>query len=212
MSLAVRALAGVLVLSLVAACGPRPRRPTMPKDPAAYPGTLRSPAALEHDFFWRQQVTARWGNKRKRGFQAVLQRQGEELKMVALSPMGQPGFVITLAGEAVSLENKTRRKLPFPPRFILLDIQRTFFPWLPGDAPADGERRGEVDGEEVVERYAGGRLVERTFRRLDAKPPGLIRVTYEGWPAEGDAPAMAVLDNGWFGYRLEIATVEQRRL
>jgi hypothetical protein len=197
---------------VVAACGPPRPRPGPPPTADAYPGTLRSPALLPVDFLWRQQVTARWGKGERRGFQAVLQHRGAELKMVALSPVGQPGFVITLDGEALSVVNNTARELPFPARFIMLDVQRAYFPWLQGDPPADGERRGQADGEEVVETWVAGRLVERTFRRLDGQPAGLIRVRYAAWHAAGDAPAKVTLDNGWFGYRLEIETVAQQRL
>lgn len=191
-----------LALALVAACSPA----TVPSDlttrlrPQDYPGSLRAPAAAGADFMYRQRVTAQWKDL-ERGFDAVLQKQGDRMQLIGLTPMNTPAFVITHDPTGLEFENRTKQLLPFPPRFILLDVQRVFFPW-----PAT------LDGERIEEDRADGHLVERRFRRADGKPPGVIRIRYEGWEAGANAPRRAVLDNGWFGYRLIIETFEQRRL
>ena len=185
--------------------------PAAAPDGEAYPGTLLPPEAMGPDIQWRQRVTAQWDD-RTETFEAVLSKHADELLMVGLGPMDTPGFVLRLHEGEIELDNRTRRELPFPARYILLDVQRVFFPWLPGSPPARGERSGTVHGELITERFAGGRLVERTFQRADARPPGEIAVHYRRWDRDADAAALVELDNGWFGYRLTIETLTQQRL
>ena len=193
----------VLAAVLLAACAAPPRR-TFPD--AAYPGTLLAPAALGVELVWQQRVTAHWGDGEQRGFDAAIQLQGDKLTVIGLSPLGQPGFVITLQNGQVALTNQTDMEVPFPPRFVLQDVQRTFWPWL-GTA-TDGELEALVGGELVRERHVAGRLVERTFTRLDGKPAGTITVTYDWTGTESGwrVPKQVTLHNGWFGYRLVIDT------
>lgn len=198
----------LLALCAVAAagCQATPRRVLTDAD---YPGELRPPEALGMDLLWQQRVTAHWGDGEERGFDAAVQKQGTKLTVIGLSPLGQAGFVLVQDPSGVSSQNHTDMHLPFPARFVLLDVQRTFFPWLPAmEAPADGERSGIVAGEQVVEIHAKGRLVERRFTRLSGQPAGSIVIRYEwGDEAAGRmAPRRAVLDNGWFGYRMTVDT------
>ncbi len=186
---------------------------------AHYPGELRPPAALGGDWFFRQRVTIRWRqgtDDYERSFDAVLQKQGPTLELIALSPMGQPGFIITQVGTEVTMKARAEVALPFPPRFILLDVQRTFFDWLSveqgaEDRPLHGGK-GEVGGELVTESRAYHALVTRTFARLDGQPPGVIRVAHSDHVAGERLPRRATLVNGWFGYSIVIETVEQTRL
>lgn len=206
----------VAVGLLVAAAACRPAEPTAAPTPAAaigYPGTLQPPSAMGPDIQWEQRVTAQWGEEgKRRSFEAVLSKADDELLMVGLSPMKTPGFVVRLHDGEVELDNRSPEKMPFDPRYIMLDVQRVFFPWIPGEPPRDGERHHARDGEQVTERWAGGQLVERRFTRDDGLPPGEIVVRYEGWKDGQDAPTRAVLDNGWFGYTLTIETLVQQRI
>lgn len=175
------------------------------------PGPIRPPDALPYSFQWRQRVTAKWPTGTQ-AFDAVLIKQKGELRMVGLSPMGVPGFVITLQRDgSVQFENRTRREPTFQPEFILADVQRVFFPWLPGDAP-EGEREGQVEILRVSETHEAGRLMTREFVRDDAPDRGTVRITYSDWPSEGDAPKKVELVSEWFGYSLTIETLEQSRL
>jgi hypothetical protein len=182
-----------------------------PAPPRDYPGTLRSAVALGADFQWRQQVTAKWPQG-TRSFDAVLSKTGDELLLVGLGPMDTPGFVLTLDAKArLDFVNHTGQPARFNPRYVLLDVQRVFYPWFPSASNA-GTRETRVDNERVTETWKDGVLTQRTFQRLDNNPPGVIVVMYSGWRAGNRAPERATLKNGWFGYSLTIQTLEQSSL
>lgn len=198
-------------LLALAGCTAAPQRPDWAD--RDYPGTLLPADALPHDLLWQQRVTAFWGEDGQRGFDAAVQKAGDLLTVLGLSPVGHVGFAILLRGEQVELKNQSDEMLPFPPRFVLIDVQRTFYPWL-GPAPADGERQGAIGGERVRELWRDGRLQQRSFERLDGEPAGVITITYEwdGTDPTWAAPRRTVLDNGWFGYRLVVDTHAETRL
>lgn len=190
------------VLCLAAACAAAPERHELRE--SDYPGELRAPADLPFDVVWQQRVTASWGEGERRGFDAAIQKRGDTLTVLGFAPMGMVGFSIVMrpAG-AIDVTNETGERMPFPPRFILLDVQRAFYPWLRPPV-ADGDRSGEVDGETVAEVWQGGRLVRRVFTRADRA--GEIRVDYEWGAADRRGPTRVRLANGWFGYELAVET------
>lgn len=191
--------------------GCQPTTPAPQRPAAFYPGELLQPASFGPNFQWRQRITATWKDG-ARSFDAVLAKDGNQLQLLGLSPMGMPGFVLRLEGSELHFENNTEQSVPFEPRNILLDVQRTFFPWFAEPGPATGTRRVERAGEHIEERWSGGSLIERRFRRLDGNPSGEIVVEYKGWGVGEDAPKQARLSNGWFAYTLTIDTLEQQRL
>jgi hypothetical protein len=206
------ALPGMGLLLLIPACATPPRAPSLTE--ADYPGMLQAPGNLAVDVLWRQRVTAHWPEG-ERGFDAAVQKQGDTLTVMGLSPLG-PGFAFILRGDQIETVNQSGQELPFPPRFILLDVQRVFYPWLPPAGPGatvpDGRREGIAGGERVVEVWQKGRLAERTFTRVDRRPEGAITVRYAWDRADWLAPTRAVLANGWFGYELTVETAEETRL
>ena len=141
----------------------------------------------------------------------MLQLTDDGLTMIALTPYGSKAFVLAQHGVKVDLTSFVDRELPFPPRYILLDIHRALFMTL-SDPPADGIRTAERAGERVTETWKGGRLVSRRFVRLDGQPVGAIDVRFPGGVAPGEIPAAIELDNGWFGYALRIQTLSSRPL
>lgn len=203
-------LAGLVVL--LAACQASPPPPPRLAD-AEYPGRLLPPTALSHDVLWQQRVTAHWGEGEQRGFDAAVQKQGDTLSVLGLSPMGSVGFAIRLRGDTIDLQNQTDLDMPFPPRFVLLDVQRTFFPWLPAaPTPPDGTSSAVVGDERVTETWRDGQLQQRRFERTDGRPAGAITIDYT-WGNSGQlAPSSVQLDNGWLGYRLTIDTLVERLL
>lgn len=204
-----------LLVMLLASCGPaqhpRPEGPP-PEYPGALaaPGTLTSPAALGDAFALEQRVRTEYPDGAQE-FRAVLQRIGDRMVLVGFGPHGGRGFVLTQTGDEVEFESHLPEELPFPPEFMFHDIQRVWFRGLPGPLP-DGEHRGEIDGEEIVERWQGGRLMERTFRRLSGEPEGVLRATYEGGLGGEAPPEVVTWDNAWFGYRLILTTLSHQRI
>jgi hypothetical protein len=199
----------IAALGCATSAAPAARAP----GPAIDPGLIRAPDVMPYDFQWRQHVTAIWPTGR-RSFDAVVQKRAGELLMIGLSPMGMPGFILHLKPSgAISVENHTGQDLPFRAEYILADVQRVLFPWLPA-APAglDGERSGAVGDVQVSERYLHGALVARTFQRGPAADSGKISIRYEGLARGADVANRVNVANGWFGYRLEIETLSYARL
>ncbi|MFT6398240.1 MAG: hypothetical protein ACJAYU_002997 [Bradymonadia bacterium] len=170
------------------------------------PGTLVPIEQMPVEFMMRQTVTATWGEEEdEQSFEAVLQQRAGVLTIIAISPIGQPGFIVTWDGESASMENHTDRELPFPAEFMISDVQRVFYPWL-----AAGETTGEMFGLQIAEVWTNGELATRSFTRLDEDgEPSTLLVEFEDW---GDiAPARATL-HSWYGYDLVIDTYEENRL
>ncbi len=206
-----RAISSVL-LALVASCGAPPARGAAPEYPGTLtaPSELRSPSALGDAFALEHRVRSESAEGTQE-FRAVLQKRGDTLVIVGFGPHGGRGFTLTQRGAELEFESQLPRELPFPPRYMLNDVHRVWFRGLEGPLP-DGEHRAEIDGEEIVERWANGRLMERTFRRLDGEPAGTIRVEYEGGLGGDEPPPSVRYDNGWFGYRLTITTLSHQRI
>lgn len=177
----------------------------------AYPTTLVPPSSIEGDFALEQEVTITHAEG-ENGFRAVLQKRGDELVLVGLGPHGGRAFALTQRGTETSFERFVPIELPFPPEYMLYDVQRTWFvPAVPPDA-GTSDRSYERDGERVDETWSDGRLASRTYTRLDGEPAGTISVRYPGGLAP-DAPMRAAppdevtLDNGWFGYAIRVRTL-----
>ena len=188
---------------------PRAEPPILTED--MYPWRLLPASALPGDFLWEQRLTAHVGGE-EHSLKAVLQKQGDHLVLIGLTPFGTKAFLLDQQGTVVTFQSFVERKLPFPPRFVLADVQRCYLPF--GDVasqPKDGEQRVDLGDEELVQTFDGGRLSERRFRRHDAKPAGEVRVIYRNWTADGVAHDV-VLDNRWFGYSMDITTLSAKVL
>lgn len=178
---------------------------------ADYPGELAR-SLPGPDFMARQRLrgTARG---REIGGEVVLQKQGDALTLVGLTPFATKAFVARQQGADVQVEVfAPEGKLPFPPRFMLLDVHRVQFLGLPGAPLADGRHEGEVGAERVTEVWQGGALLERRFERKDGKPAGAIVITYEGGMKDGALPNKLRVDNGWFGYQIAVETLQWQPL
>lgn len=200
-ALAIATLA-VGALLLPSACGGARRHATALAELAPLDaGPLLPPDAFAPDFAWRQRVTATWPTGVER-FEAVVQKRGGVLTMIGLSPMGSPGFVISLGTDGVvTLDNRSGRELPFDPTYVLADVQRAFYPWPDTVGVVRLEETTNADGTRL-----------RRFTRTDAPDRGEVRVELGETATGDDVPATVSLTSGWFGYSLEIETVEQQRL
>jgi len=198
-----RALALVLGLTLCGCAGVGTSRAL---DADSYPGSLIDSAQLPDGVFLRQRIEATHRG-RTESFSAVVQTANGVLTVLALTPYGSRAMLIEQRGQAIHHEQFVDVPLPVPPRFVLLDLQRTLFLQGPPNPPADGERSFEWQAERVIERYAGGRLRERSFERLDGKPAGRITIRYLEGQADGQPSTHIELENGWLGYALRITTL-----
>jgi hypothetical protein len=150
---------------------------------------------------------------RAAAFDAVLQKKGNELTLVGLTPFGSRAFVIRQVGTVLSFESFVPQTLPFPPSYIVVDVERVFFPWTDAPPPTDGERRFSRDAEAVAEQWEGGKLRRRTFAFAEGHPPGEIVIDYDGGMEIGGAPPPHVsFDNGQYGYHLDITTLTHQPL
>jgi hypothetical protein len=180
-----------------------------------YPGELISTERMSHDFLARQKLSGKFGD-RNFEFEAVLQLRKGTLTVLGLTPFGTKAFVLEQTGTEVSFKPLIDREIPFPPEYMLQDIHRVWFwhvqlPWG-DDPPAEQNPSVEVANERVTETWTENGLVRRTFERLDGAREGVIRIDYVGGHRTGRPPKQVVIENGWFGYRLEITTVEWRDL
>jgi hypothetical protein len=200
----------VTMVIVFGACGARQRGEAFLDE--LPPPALLDPGALSPDVVLRQHVKATWATGEV-AFDAVVQKHGGALKLVALSPTGQPGFVLELDSRGeVTVENRTGRELPFRAERILADVQKVFYPWIDDDGPdeiRDGTRRGVAGELEVEERLLEGRLVERRFY-LPATPNSAeVVVSYFEWGDRQVAPERAKITHVLLGYELMIETVEE---
>lgn len=199
------------LLVVLIGCGPRA---TTPPDPSQmrYPGEFASVSELEGrgDFLTRQALVGRYGEREFHG-EVVVQKVGGAITLIGVTPFGAKAFVVQQDASGVKGQEIFKGTLPFPPEFMLLDVHRSLFIKL-AEGTGDGTRRGERAGEAISEEWAGGRLLRRTYRRLDRRPKGTITVEYVGGMTGEQPPRVMRLDNGWFGYSVEITTVSWQAL
>lgn len=183
---------------------------TATRSPEPTPALL-SVDRLQEDFILRQQITVYWHHDMKKGFDAVLQKQGATMTLVGLGPMGSVGFTLTQKEESLDVSNRTGQVLRFDPRHIIADIQRVLYPWSPAPLRCDQTCTFsyEVHQTRIQEYWRYGHLSKRVFIRLSDGNPERIVVRYGHWGSHKITPARVQLDNGWYGYRLEIATIEE---
>jgi hypothetical protein len=203
---------------------------------------LRPVDAWSGSFMLRQRVRVAWPSGDESFDAVLQRRPGElaliglgpmnlvgfRLALIAGAP--------TSAGEGaarIEFENRSGRALPFSAAHMLADVQRVFYPWLaepwPSEASASGpdpdrvepagvdcpegcERSGRQGAVAVWERRVAGRLAERRFAIVGRLDAGEVRIRYADWQGEPAMPRRVELENGWFGYRLTIETLEATAL
>ncbi len=204
-------LAGLATLAtlaaLIGACGGT-------REPAQAPPDARGccvfvdTARLPGDFVWRQRIGVSY-RERQESFQAVLEKQGNRLVLLALTPFGTRAFALEQVGVTVSYTPFMDLELPFPPKYILADVHRTFFRGLP-EPTADGVYQGEADGERITERWENGRLMRREYLGPNGDASGSIVIDYVGGMRDGTPSGEIHFDNRRYGYALTITTLQAR--
>jgi hypothetical protein len=207
------------------ACALQPTVPTTTEQAANESDLARSRAferaatqllpasTLREDLLMQQRIEIEWDGRRE-GFDAAVQKRGETLTLMGLGPFSTRAFTLVLEADgAIRFERHIDRALPFDPEHILADVQRVFYPWFAEPARCDAcDRSTAREGLEVHERFERGRLVERRFV-LPAYPTrGAVTIRYgEAWDEVG-VPREAQVENGWFGYRLDVETTRAQRI
>jgi hypothetical protein len=199
--------AGALLLTTLAACRPKPSKTEPQPELPPYTGPLVEPVRIPRDFVWRQRVHAFHG-ERDGAFDSVVQKDGEELLVVGLTPFGTRGFSLRQEGKHFTFEKYVPFELPFSPEAVLIDIHRAFFYELLSAFPSSGKRRAAFEAEVIEDTFAGGCLVSRVFSRV-SRTRGSLVVTYSkpGY-RNFEPPRMTTLENRAYGYRLEVETSE----
>jgi len=197
---------GVVALAaLLVACGGS--RPGGPRAPSADPSSsvFVDTAQIPGDFVWRQRIGVSYG-ERHESFQAVLEKHGNRLVLLALTPFGTRAFALEQVGTTVTYTPFVDFELPFPPGYILADVHRTFFRGLPPPS-RDGAHEGAGDGERIIEHWALRRLVRREYAPLDAAASTSIVIDYVGGMQGRTPPREIRFDNRRYGYALTITTL-----
>ena len=145
---------------------------------------------------------------------AVLQKRGETLTLVALAPWGGKAFSIVRTGAQVDFQRHVPAdRLPVDPHRVLHDVDRALFCRV-ATSPTDGDVQRRDDDQTITERWEAGLLRARTFQPThpDLNSRGVVRVDYHpGWAPDAAPPDMT-LTNEWFGYRIELSTLDYRVL
>lgn len=204
-----KALALALVLLVSACCYGPSRRGGVPLTEASYPWTWRAVSERPGDFMWQQTIDARMGEHTFH-LDAVLQKRGDELVLVGLTPFGSKAFALTQRGTETTFESFIDRAPPFPPKFMLIDVQRAYWPFgvAPDDSAEASATTTQHGEEKVTESWRVGLLEWRTFT-VEGKP-GAIEIRYEGW--KDGAPERVTIKNDWFGYTMDIRTTNAQAL
>ena len=207
-------LAALLALASLPGCVTPP--PPEPEVLVAASGLRAFP-----DYLARQRVSGEFRGHRET-FEAALQKRGDTLTVIGLTPFGTKAFVLEQSpgGVAFTSHLPPDRSLPLKPRYLLQDIHHAFFAALPGPPPAAesavfvkgarARKRGKIGGELLDEVWdPRGRAVEARFFRGRV---GDVGVTYEPGMEGGLPPARARVENERYGYTLEIETLSVQRL
>lgn len=220
-----RRLGGLSLTAFLLGCAPKALEKHATQGAHISPATplsLLPVDAYPEDFQWRQRVTARWPSG-ERSFAAVMSKADGKLRLIGLDPMGRPGFVLEHAdGERVRVESHPSVQFPFDPQFILLDIQRVFYPWF--EAPMHSSQIAQERGEQVLrtttragsvieERYSlAGQLMRRTFFLEGSPAQKEATVVYEYERPQSKVAARATYQNHLHGYALRIVMLDAQQL
>lgn len=205
----IRVLFSATLCFALVGCGAERQSPRMPSAAESmddYP--LQRPSVIAKDFLWHQQITATVDGKRI-GFQAFVGKEGDTLTVIGLSPIGSSWFELVQRGLDVDYWSVVPDALPLPPRYVLGDIQRAYFPVSSDPSPQAGTRTVTLGGVEVTESWKDGELRERRFRDLHDGASGGVIVRYPPSAPGSREPRIVIVENARFGYVLEISTVDQ---
>lgn len=183
------------------ACGPAaPISPTL---------LLRPPSTLEHDFMARQELTVSPERGEPHTFQGVLQKRGNTLTLLALTPFGTRAFAVEQHGHDVRSQSYVDQPLPMSPEHIIADVNCALFPYFGAPSSGTSEREANVGGVIVFERWLNGYLVERRLHERDPGSSDAIVVRYEYGSDDRLLPVRIELANSRLRYSIAVLTLEE---
>jgi hypothetical protein len=174
--------------------------------------TLTDPTRIGEDFTWRQKLHARYGED-EFDFEAVIEKSGNTLRVLFLTPYGTRALLLEQLGQKVSTRYFVSQRLPFPARYILGDIHRVFFRGFAPEKPTDGAHTHEQGGERFEDTWRRGVIIARTVTpdkgaRKGAEPASAaVTIRYTPGYRPGLAPGRVHLDNQRHGYEIAIDTL-----
>ncbi|MDJ0846868.1 MAG: DUF3261 domain-containing protein [Myxococcota bacterium] len=161
------------------------------------------------DYLLRQRLGFRRG-ERGGSVEVVLQVHCGEVVLLGLAPGGSRLFAIRQVGREISVDAPAEERLPFPPEAVLLDVHRSFLYPVADPPLPDGVHPVSVGALATRERWAGGRLVERTIPAGSDASAVVIR--YEGGMAATGIPGPVTLEDRRRGYELRVTTLAREAL
>ena len=193
-----------LVLLCCAACGG-------PQPTAQHSIVLSPPSSWGGNFVLRQRIHANFSG-READFEAVVQKSEDQLTMVGLTPFGTRAFVLEQLGTEVEFQSFVDRDLPFPPRYILSDVQRTFVHLPAATEEESGIREHDFGTDRMRDELSRGRLIDRQVSSTDETQTVHTSIEYEGGAREHQPPTKVRLVNHRYGYELELVTIDYQPL
>jgi hypothetical protein len=175
------------------------------------PGELVATAEIPGNFLMRQQIDYRYGEQ-SGSFEAVVQKHCDELTVIGLTPFGTRAFSIRQRGSEVSVESHLPGAWPFPPRYVLLDIHRSYFVPIPKNPPREGRREIPHGDGSILESWSAGRLLKRSYRPPPGGSAGRVVVTYVGGATAREPARRVRLRNERYGYHLDVTTAYRTEL
>jgi hypothetical protein len=173
-----------LIASLLVGCAMHSHPRSQPEVVRYYP--LLLPASFGRSIVIEQLLE---GSARGERFQlhSQIEIDAEHMLVLGFTTFQTKAFVLRFDGKTVAFENFTERRMPFPPEFILSDIQKILWPTLP-----------DREGWNVVDDPAGKVRLVFYARQL------VTRIQYQGLsPIEGDVELVDLQ----YGYQLHIRTL-----
>lgn len=201
-----RTLCGAVLIPLLGCASSRRSSPDgASHERREYRGPLVDPREIAGDFMWQQRVSARH-SERRGAFDAVLQKRGDELLVLGLTPMNTRGFSLLQKGTTIEYKQFVPFELPFSPSSVLYDIHRAFFYNLLEPFQAEGTRVCAFENEKITDQFALGHLVKRRFENVsDSGDELIIEYASPGY-AKQTPPRVTTIDNRAYGYHLRVET------
>ncbi len=160
-------------------------------------------AGLGGDFVWRQRIVARHA-KGDMSFGSVLEKRGNHLTLLGLTPFGTRAFLLEQDGARFHFRTFMPQRLPFPPEYILTDVHRVFH--LSASEPQGWHCRLHTKVR-TCDYWHGSRLLKRALFHNTSPKRAFVTISYGEGYVSHRPPRHITLVNHEYGYSLDITTL-----